>query len=43
MAGSFLVPDMAMEYLRIKQADQPGRYFIYNQETGERLFADNDP
>ncbi len=31
MAGSFLELDVAMEYLRIKQADQPGRYFTYNR------------
>ena len=38
--GSFLRLRPAIEYLKETQAEQPGRYFINDQETGETLHAD---
>lgn len=35
--------ESAMEYLKGIQAEQPGRYFINDQETGETLFAEDRP
>jgi hypothetical protein len=41
--GSFMHLESAMEYLKGIQAEQPGRYFINDQETGETLFAEDRP